>query len=998
MIKEPKSYAKRDSLIASEKIIKDKWKEVEWFKTDFDSSKPKFFVTFPYPYMNGKLHMGHAFTLTKAEFIAKYKRMNGYNVLFPFGFHGTGMPIATCANRVSKELKQDPVTLTDKSQINILKDMGVPDDLISKFADPYYWIDYFPKHAIDDLKEMGISADFERSFITTDVNPYYDSFVKWQFNILKDKYLKFGKKYIIYSPKDNQPCSAHDRSIGEEIDPKEYTIIKLKLVNTMNVIINQDIDDMALNLLVATLRPETLYGQTNVWINNDSNYSLMKIGTDYCIARYDTFKNLSYQRDDVVLIRERYTYGAYLEYATVFVPYVERELPVLHMKHVSDKIGTGIVTSVPTDSPTDYIYWKDYIDLISKDDSVAEIFSSQPKELVGIIDIDGDDTYAKTEVEKNGITIKKASKLQMVNEHVYKIEHQKGILKVGKYAGESIRTAHDKIKKDLIDSNRAFTYYEPSGEVISRSGDACVVALTDQWYIDYGNTEITQAVNKYIDGTLNMYNENAMNQIKAASDWICEWPCSRHYGLGTKLYDTDYVIDSLSDSTIYMAYYTICHKLNKIPLNKIDKMWESVFLNKEINEEFTPEEKITIQEMKDEFNYWYPLDLRVSGKDLVSNHLTMTLYNHMMVWQDPEKLPRGYRTNGYVMLNGEKMSKGKGNFMTLRDSLDKYGADATRISLALSGDSIDDANFDENICTDGIMLLTNEYDWIQSIVEDLKDKYIPSTVENIWDKIFSTEIDQSTELITKNMEEMNFRRAFVEIYNLISIKDRYTDIYKNKIHELTPSYYVHIIAYITKFVKIMNPFCPLWSQKVKACLSNTVEIDLNSWPKTLPYNSRYNWIYESFTRIEKEIRKKAKIFHKKKSDPGQVSVSIEIYKKYNDEQLHILQQVIKMIKSDETINEENINKYSQELMKDASKENKKKIGQFTRDIKEGIRKYGHDWIKWTQKENIDEYHTISEWMATILQDIGFKEIICTLSDATNEMKFAPGYPKFEFIY
>lgn len=57
------------------------------------SPKPKFMVTFPYPYMNGRLHLGHAFSLTKAEFCANYKRLTGHQVLFPFGFHCTGMPI-----------------------------------------------------------------------------------------------------------------------------------------------------------------------------------------------------------------------------------------------------------------------------------------------------------------------------------------------------------------------------------------------------------------------------------------------------------------------------------------------------------------------------------------------------------------------------------------------------------------------------------------------------------------------------------------------------------------------------------------------------------------------------------------------------------------------------------------------------------------------------------------------------------------------------------------
>jgi leucyl-tRNA synthetase len=89
------------------------------------------------------------------------------------------------------------------------------------------------------------------------------------------------------------------------------------------------------------------------------------------------------------------------------------------------------------------------------------------------------------------------------------------------------------------------------------------------------------------------------------------------------------------------------------------------------------------------------MDLRCSGKDLIRNHLTMSLYNHAAVWNnDPKFMPRGFFCNGYVLVDGDKMSKSKGNFMTVRECIDKYGVDATRVALADAGDTLDDANFD----------------------------------------------------------------------------------------------------------------------------------------------------------------------------------------------------------------------------------------------------------------------------------------------------------------
>ena len=99
-------------------------------------------------------------------------------------------------------------------------------------------------------------------------------------------------------------------------------------------------------------------------------------------------------------------------------------------------------------------------------------------------------------------------------------------------------------------------------------------------------------------------------------------------------------------------------------------------------------------QMRKEFQFWYPLDLRISGKDLVPNHLTYFLYNHTTMWdKEPEKWPKGVRANGHLLLNGEKMSKSTGNFMTLTEAIGKFSADGMRMALADAGDSVEDANF-----------------------------------------------------------------------------------------------------------------------------------------------------------------------------------------------------------------------------------------------------------------------------------------------------------------
>lgn len=109
-----------------------------------------------------------------------------------------------------------------KYQFQIMQSIGIPTEEIHHFAEAHHWITYFTPLATRDLKSFGARIDWRRSFVTTDINPYYDSFVRWQMRKLKEEgKIKFGKRYTIYSIKDGQPCLDHDRSSGEALNPQE---------------------------------------------------------------------------------------------------------------------------------------------------------------------------------------------------------------------------------------------------------------------------------------------------------------------------------------------------------------------------------------------------------------------------------------------------------------------------------------------------------------------------------------------------------------------------------------------------------------------------------------------------------------------------------------------------------------------------------------------------------------------------------------------------------
>ena len=115
-------------------------------------------------------------------------------------------------------------TVKAKYQFQVMLSLGIPRDEIHKFADAQYWLHYFPQLWQEHLSGFGCGIDWRRSFITTDANPYYDSFVQWQMRRLKELgKIQFGKRYSIYSPKDRQPCLDHDRAEGEAVRVQEYT-------------------------------------------------------------------------------------------------------------------------------------------------------------------------------------------------------------------------------------------------------------------------------------------------------------------------------------------------------------------------------------------------------------------------------------------------------------------------------------------------------------------------------------------------------------------------------------------------------------------------------------------------------------------------------------------------------------------------------------------------------------------------------------------------------
>jgi leucyl-tRNA synthetase len=120
-------------------------------------------------------------------------------------------------------------------------------------------------------------------------------------------------------------------------------------------------------------------------------------------------------------------------------------------------------------------------------------------------------------------------KLDLIKDQCYNESFYKGVMIVGDWKGKSVQDAKPAIKKWMIEQGMALSYNEPEKEVISRSGVECVVALTDQWYLNYGEPTWRDEIQAHLEKGLETYNPQTHKKFGEIIGWLKEWACSRSY-------------------------------------------------------------------------------------------------------------------------------------------------------------------------------------------------------------------------------------------------------------------------------------------------------------------------------------------------------------------------------------------------------------------------------------------------------------------------------------
>jgi len=697
-----------------ERRWQDEWFERGIFQADAPSDAEraaarKFYLNVAYPYPSGAMHVGHGRTYTIPDVIARFKRMKGFNVLFPMAFHVTGTPVIGISKRIAAG---------DESAIRLYRDIyKVPEDELRKFVVPERIVSYFTAEYRMVMRELGLSIDWRRCFTTVD--SHYQKFIRWQFNKLNEKgYIGKGVHPVKYCPSCGNPVGDHDLLAGEGASILEFTLLKFMHIPRHG-------ESAAVFLPAATLRPETVFGVTNLWVNPNVKYVIARIrhdgdsgvrinagnranSTSDCESSEDENEEDSEHSENKEEEYERWIISEECASKLTYQGYaveVEKELSgsdiigdfavnpmngtrveILPADFVDPSFGTGVVMSVPAHAPYDFVALRDlhrsgkYMHISPVTIIRTEAYGGGEK---GI-------PPAEVIVDRMGIEDQHDERLEKATEELYAAEFNSGEMIVGEYAGMNVSEARERVRDVLLSRGLASKMYEFSERpVICRCNTGVVVSLmSDQWFLRYDDENWKSDVRALIE-EISFVPPEIKAEFLQTVEWLREWACARRIGLGTKLpWDERWIIEPLSDSTIYMAYYTISHIIKKIK-DVDENAFDYIFLgNKAYDGKY--------EDMRREFLYWYPYDLRFSAKDLVRNHLTFQIFHHVAIFPR-EKWPRGIVVFGMATKDGKKMSSSKGNIVLLSDAIERYGADAVRFFLISAAEPWQDFDWRDDL-------------------------------------------------------------------------------------------------------------------------------------------------------------------------------------------------------------------------------------------------------------------------------------------------------------
>ncbi len=765
------------------------------------------------------MHVGHGRTYTIGDIIVRYKRMQGYNVLYPMAAHVTGTPVFGVANRIRSK---DPTILKlYRSNIAIYRPKKDVDSVLSTFSDPMAIANFFSNVFEGDFRKLGFSIDWRRNFTTSD--PEYQAFVTWQFlHLHRLGYITKGNYPILFCVNCGNAVGEDDLLEGEHAKVAEFVAIKFPFEDGF--------------LVAATLRPETVYGVTNVWINPKATYLKLQIGEEFWYVAQPVARKLVNQGHKSKRLEE--IQGSEFIGKTCKSPIDDRKLLILPAEFVDPDNATGVVYSVPSHAPFDWVALR----AIQKAKSAIQGFKLDFDEIqaiqpISLIALKGYGEHPAIEiVDKMKITKQtQIKKLDEATDSLYRAEFYGGIMKenTGTFKGRKVSEVKEEVITFLEEKNRAFRFYQPDQKPVTcRCGNEVVVAiLPDQWFINYGDPKWKAQAKKALDNMV-IFPEMYRRLFESTFDWLKERPAARKRGLGTRLpFDKKWVIEALSDSTIYMAFYLLIHHIraNQITTQQLQSVFfDYVLLGlgdlNQVSEKTGISETI-LTTMRDDVEYWYPNDQRHTAVGHIPNHLSFFIFHHAAIF--PKRhWPKAITLNEFVIREGEKMSKSRGNFIPMAEIPRRYGADLYRLYVSQIGDLQTLVDWQEK----DVKTVNRRLNRLVRILKDastLPDTPIEGTKLSMLSRWILSKINSTIQDATISLEHFRFRSYILQTFFQFL---GHLEFYLRRIKKESPERNIVLRYVVTRWVKLLAPVIPHICEEIWERLGSISFVSLEKWP------------------------------------------------------------------------------------------------------------------------------------------------------------------------
>jgi leucyl-tRNA synthetase len=744
------------------------WEDENAFKTVEDKDKEKYYVLEMFPYPSGKLHMGHVRNYSIGDVIARFKKMDGYNVLHPMGWDSFGLPAENAA--------------------------------IKHGIHPFTWTNENMNDMREQLKSLGFSYDWEREVATC--KPDYYRWMQWIFIQFYKKGLAYKKDNPVNWCPDCQTVLANEQVVDgccerchTPVTKKHLSQWYLRITDYADKLLS-DLDDLPgwpdkvkamqknwigksegaevtfsidgydKDLIVYTTRPDTLFGVTYMVMSPEHPYiSELVAGSEYepAVSAYVEACAHKSELERTSLSKEKT--GEFIGRYAVN-PVNGKKVPIYISDYVMMDYGTGAIMAVPAHDQRDF-----------------EFAVKFGLDIIPVVDVPG--------VDLDNLEEAAAAEGIMINSGNYNgMNNKEAIRKITEdleAKGLGHKTVNYKLRDWLISRQRYWgtpipmIWCEKCGWVPEKEENLPVLLPTDVEFTGKGDSPLT------------------------TSKTFRKCTCPNCGGEAEREIDT---MDTFLDSSWYFLRY--CDAKNeKAPFDK-DKA--DYWMN--VDQYIGGVEHAILHLMYARFFQMVLHDLGLCDAEEPFRNL----------------LTQGMVIKGYNDAEGNyikaKMSKSLGNVVSPAEIQEKYGSDTARLFILFAAPPEKELDWsDEGV--EGSYRFLNRvyrlvYEYIDSIRGECREFGEPE-IRNADDKTLNYMINATIRKVSEDAGgRFNFNTAIASIMEFVN------EMYKYKQHsEMNlPLFNKAVETLLT----VLNPFTPHITEEMWSQLGHEDRLYQRSWP------------------------------------------------------------------------------------------------------------------------------------------------------------------------